>query len=55
MVKLQKKKRKKQKKWILLPLLTDEKPEPFPYDSFIQKAQKELEEKLDGVDLILMV
>ena len=32
-------------------VLTDDKPESFPYDSFIQKAQKELEEKLEGVDV----
>ena len=39
------------KKVDITSVLTDEKPEPFPYDSFIQKAQKELEEKLDGVDV----
>lgn len=39
------------KKVDITTVLTDEKPEPFPYDSFIQKAQKELEEKLDGVDV----
>lgn len=39
------------KKVDITSVLTDEKPEPFPYDSFIQKAQKELEEKLEGVDV----
>ncbi len=32
-------------------VLTDKKPDPFAYDAFIQQAQKELEEKLEGVDL----
>src|SRR5690625_3081595 len=32
-------------------VLTDKKPEPFPFDAFIQQAQKELEEKLEGVDV----
>src|SRR5690625_5459974 len=32
-------------------LLTDKKPDPFPFDAFIQQAQAELEEKLEGVDV----
>ena len=32
-------------------VLTDKKPKPFPHDAFIQQAQRELEEKLQGVDV----
>jgi len=32
-------------------VLTDKKPDPFPFDAFIQQAQVELEEKLEGVDV----
>src|SRR5699024_4336828 len=32
-------------------VLTDKKPKAFPYDAFIQQAQKELEEKLTDVDV----
>ena len=39
------------KKVEITSVLTENKPKSFPYDSFIQKAQKELEEKLEGVDV----
>src|SRR5690625_4284076 len=32
-------------------VLTENKPESFPYDSFIQKVEQELEVKLDDVDV----
>lgn len=32
-------------------VLTDKKPASFTHDAFVQKAQEELEEKLDGVDI----
>src|SRR5699024_4303562 len=32
-------------------VLTDEKPSSLPYDAFVDKAEKELEEKLEGVDI----
>src|SRR5690625_2702141 len=32
-------------------VLTDKQPESFTHDAFVQQAQKELEEKLDGIDI----
>lgn len=31
-------------------VLTDKKPKSFPYDAYIQQVQRELEDKLEGVD-----
>ncbi len=32
-------------------VLTEKKPKSFPYDAFIQQVERELDEKLDGVDI----
>src|SRR5699024_196607 len=32
-------------------VLTDKKPKSLPYSAFIQQVEKELEEKLEGVDI----
>lgn len=32
-------------------VLTDEKPKPFPYDAFIEQAEREIQEKLSDVDV----
>ena len=32
-------------------VLTDKKPKSYPYDAFVSRAEEELEEKLEGVDI----